>query len=182
MLLCLYFYLIAVLDMFDTIDHKFLVSGHSFSQSDRDFAIIEKKCKTAKLAVVDDVAAVIKSARQHRPFSILKMGEKAFFDFSEKAHSIFNTLQLQISKVCWLRVQNTDLTSVSTKTSFHDSEPFRQCKILKRGWTVAKMRQKIMELNAKQDTPSIDKNKLRDFLEPEARDFFTTLIQEQRNL
>lgn len=61
--------------MFDTIDHKFLVSGHSFSQSHRDFAVIERKCKTVRLAVVNDVAAVIKSARQHRPFRILKMGE-----------------------------------------------------------------------------------------------------------
>ena len=46
MMLFLYLYLIAI-GMFDKIEHKFLMVGHSFGSADRDFALIEQRWKVA---------------------------------------------------------------------------------------------------------------------------------------
>lgn len=69
-----YLYMLLIVHgFFDTIEHKFLISGHSFSASDRDFALIEKRAKTEKLEVPDDVKRCIESARTIRPFTTLDM-------------------------------------------------------------------------------------------------------------
>ncbi|KAL4143267.1 hypothetical protein QTP88_005620 [Uroleucon formosanum] len=47
MLLFLYIWLVAN-GTFDTIEHTFFISGHSYSASDRDFATIKKRAKRSK--------------------------------------------------------------------------------------------------------------------------------------
>ncbi|CAH1115708.1 unnamed protein product [Psylliodes chrysocephalus] len=74
MLLFLYIFLVAT-GKFDTIDHKFLISGHSFSASDRDFVIIEKRARVSKLNNVEDVKKCIFTARPKHPFKLLDMGD-----------------------------------------------------------------------------------------------------------
>ncbi|KAG5890873.1 hypothetical protein JTB14_002816 [Gonioctena quinquepunctata] len=53
MMNCLYMYLEAT-KMFDCIEHKFLVVGHSFSAADRNFAIIEKRWKLVRTETLGD--------------------------------------------------------------------------------------------------------------------------------
>lgn len=50
----MYLYLVAT-GMFTEIEHKYLVSGHSFSSADRDFAHIEKKEKHSNMESIDDI-------------------------------------------------------------------------------------------------------------------------------
>lgn len=54
MMVFMYIYLVS-LGLFDRIEHKFLVVGHSFSAADQDFALIEKHWKISKTEVVADV-------------------------------------------------------------------------------------------------------------------------------
>lgn len=72
MMLFTYIYLIAI------IDHKFLLSGYSFSATDRDFALIEKQAKCARMQTMDDVVKVIKNVRPSKPFKVISMGKHAF--------------------------------------------------------------------------------------------------------
>uniref|UniRef100_A0A1B6LD94 DUF7869 domain-containing protein n=1 Tax=Graphocephala atropunctata TaxID=36148 RepID=A0A1B6LD94_9HEMI len=72
MLLFMYKYLVAS-GMFDEVEHKFLISGHSFSSADRDFALIEKTAKHSKMESVEDVKKVIERARPSKPFKVLDM-------------------------------------------------------------------------------------------------------------
>ncbi|KAG8293833.1 hypothetical protein J6590_010831, partial [Homalodisca vitripennis] len=58
MLIFLYLYMV-VKGIFESVQHKFLLSGHSFSVADRDFAIIEKKCRSARMQVMEDLQKVI---------------------------------------------------------------------------------------------------------------------------
>lgn len=100
MLVFLYLFLVE-LGLYEQIDHKFLQVGHSFSASDRDFALIEKRWKTSKCQVMEDVEAVIKEARPSRRFKTLTIGGR-FLDFDQAAKRFINTKSLQISKLCWL--------------------------------------------------------------------------------
>jgi len=78
MLLFLYTWFVAN-GTFDTIEHTFFISGHSYSASDRDFATIEKRAKRCKLFNVNDVKHAICSSRLDRPFKVIDMGEKNIF-------------------------------------------------------------------------------------------------------
>ncbi|KAJ4442336.1 hypothetical protein ANN_03922 [Periplaneta americana] len=78
MLLFLYVFLV-VNDTFDTIEQRFHISGHSFSASDRDFAMIEKRAKHSKLVNAEDVKNAIRTARPSRPYKVLDMGKGTIF-------------------------------------------------------------------------------------------------------
>ncbi|PSN50101.1 hypothetical protein C0J52_04716 [Blattella germanica] len=58
------------------------MSGHSFSASDRDFSLIEKREKCSKMTTVEDVNTVILVARPSRPYRVLDTSEK-FLDYRE---------------------------------------------------------------------------------------------------
>ena len=75
MLLFLYIFLVAS-GICDRIEHKFLTSGHSFSSSDRDLALIEKRAKYSKIQTVEDVKTVIAVARPSTPYWVLDTSEK----------------------------------------------------------------------------------------------------------
>ncbi|PSN30187.1 hypothetical protein C0J52_26292 [Blattella germanica] len=65
-----------IFGIFDRIEHKFLTSGHSFSSSDRDLALIEKRAKYSKIQTVEDVKTVIAVARPSTPYWVLDTSEK----------------------------------------------------------------------------------------------------------
>ena len=76
--------------LYDRIDHKFFVPGHSYMDSDRDFGLIEKKKKQRKYVYThDDWAELIATTRVNKPFKVIKMSVMDFksFDLIEKAYS-----------------------------------------------------------------------------------------------
>ncbi len=129
-----YMFLVAI-GHFDVIDHKFLISGHSFSASDRDFALIEKRGKKSRIQTVDDVIKVIEEARPSQPFKILNLGEKECYDFNSLASRMINTAKLKISEVSWLRITKDNISKVFYKHTFNTMAPFTEMKILKPGYT-----------------------------------------------
>ncbi|KAK5644641.1 hypothetical protein RI129_005941 [Pyrocoelia pectoralis] len=48
--------------LFDTIEHRYLVSGHSFLKCDRDFVFIEKRKRRYSPMVPEDLYDVILSS------------------------------------------------------------------------------------------------------------------------
>ncbi|KAL4126409.1 hypothetical protein QTP88_010631 [Uroleucon formosanum] len=132
MLLFLYIWLVAN-GTFDTIEHNFFISGHSYSASDRDFATIEKRAKRSKLFNVNDVKRIIRSSRLDRPFKVIDMGKKTFFDFDTASAKFLDTSKLGISKVVWLKVTKDSPGIVYFKNNFSSLLPFQTCNIFKRG-------------------------------------------------
>ncbi|CAH2207420.1 jg21599, partial [Pararge aegeria aegeria] len=66
MIILLWIYLIK-LGIFDEIEHKFLITGHSYLNCDRDFALIEKRKKLCSPMVPNDLIKMIEEAR-YKPF------------------------------------------------------------------------------------------------------------------
>ena len=71
---------------FDLIDHKFLVSGHTFLPSDHDFSLIEKKKKEKEIYVPLQWYSLVDEARtKARPFHAIRMQRQSFMHFKRYA-------------------------------------------------------------------------------------------------
>lgn len=94
--------------MFDQIDHKFLVRGHTFLPNDRDFSHIEKKKASARVYVPNQWEDIIASCRQSNPFQIQHMTSDHFFDFGDlekkftRRKKDTSKKDVLISKVTWM--------------------------------------------------------------------------------
>lgn len=82
-IVCLWHYLINT-GVFKKIDHKFPVVGHTFMDSDRDFAAVEKAIrKQQNIYTVDQyIMSIMTEARKKTPFNITRMADK-FIDIKE---------------------------------------------------------------------------------------------------
>jgi len=56
--------------IYEVINHKLLMRGHTFLENDRDFAQIEKRKKTARTLVPDDWLMVVREAKLTKPFIV----------------------------------------------------------------------------------------------------------------
>ena len=66
--------------MVKNIDHKFLVSGHSYLPCDQDFGLVEKQKKLfPNIFIPEHWNNVILAARKKKPFKIICMNKRDFF-------------------------------------------------------------------------------------------------------
>lgn len=75
---------------FITIEHYYMVPGHSYIPCDRDFGNIERPLKNVEVYSVDNYIAIIKNARKTNPFTVIKMRRDSFLNF--------DALQVQVTK------------------------------------------------------------------------------------
>lgn len=145
--------------MFTEIEHKFLVSGHSFSSADRDFALIEKKEKHSKMESMDDLKNIIQGARPAKPFKVLDMSNK-FLDFHKASLAYIDTKKLGISKATWLKVSDSYPGYVQHKENLSELGAFQKTYIFKKNVT----NQKIidLELNSLPLEVPLSENKKKD--------------------
>lgn len=89
------------------IDHKYLVSGHSFLPCDQDFGLVEKQKKcNSEIHVPDDWKSVITSARKRNPFQIVNKIKNDFFSTKSLEKQITNRkIDTTNQKVEWLKIQ-----------------------------------------------------------------------------
>lgn len=90
---------------------------------DRDFALIEKRKRTMKAYIPEDLIDVIKSARYNPPFEVIDMTQFCFWNIKEAADLYLNTSKLQISQATAIRIEKQNPTTVKTKTAFSDFLP-----------------------------------------------------------
>ncbi|KAJ8967757.1 hypothetical protein NQ314_002639 [Rhamnusium bicolor] len=101
MIILLWIYRV-VKGIFDSVEHKFLVSGHYFLSCDRDFAQIEKRKKVCKCMAPKDLVKMIANVRNVQPFVLTMMQKENFLDFKEASNVYLNTQKLNISKPQWI--------------------------------------------------------------------------------
>lgn len=165
--------------IFDKIEHKFLVVGHSFSAADRDFAQVEKRWKTSKAEVMNDVKDVIHAARVQKPFKTLDMTGQ-FFEFKEVSKNLINTLKLEISKAAWICIEKENLGVVKIKTTFNEAENWKCTNVLKKGVNVNSLASstfsKLPEHQSLKESKKSDVRQIIPFLKEENKMFFENLL------
>lgn len=91
----------------DHIDHKFLVSGHSFLPCDQDFGLIEKEKRFYKdIYTPADWGRVILSAKKKKPFHLIEIPAENIKNILPLENKIVNRkVSLDKGKVEWMKIQ-----------------------------------------------------------------------------
>lgn len=122
MIIFIYIFLISC-GILDVIEHKFLVSGHSFLQCDRDFALIEKRKKNCQAIIPDHLHEIRRSSTRTGKFEVLDMCKQKFFDLQKAADEVINLKQVKISKVVHIKIESKHPHIILTKDSYSDVCP-----------------------------------------------------------
>lgn len=184
MLIFAMMYLVAT-KKYESVECRFLVSGHSFMPCDQDFAIIEKRKKVVKAMVPEDIKKMIEKARLHSPFTVVDIGDGDIFDLSSLSHKLLNTTKLKISTVTGLKVtfQSFLNGSILTKRCYGEMEKWMEVKIVKRG--INFLRDIPKNLPVVPTGRKIDPKKAQDllnmleYMDEEHRDFFRKLCSRR---
>lgn len=113
----------------ETVDRKFLVSGHSFLPNDRDFGLIEMKIKKGNyLYNPEHYYELIEKCRRRNTFSIKRMSQLDFISTKSLEESITRKVKnIAGESVSWLQIQwmrflKNEPYEMFYKTSLDDSK------------------------------------------------------------
>ena len=92
---------------YNVIDHKFMVSGHSYLPNDRDFGSIEKAShRTQHVYVPDEWCTLVEQARRKNAFQVTKMAMGDFVSVQNVRSSIiYRKVNTNKDKVNWLDIR-----------------------------------------------------------------------------
>lgn len=171
---------------FESIEIKYLVSGHSFMNCDRDFGLIEKRRRTSRAMIPSELEDVVRTARINNPFNVISMKKDEFIDFAGLSKEFLTTQALHITKASHIKISHKKPHIVKLATSFSFDPPM---------WTKVNVLKKNKNLNAlpsPEELPKvqfvnkISKEKKKDLqamieylTEPHHRTFYEALLQEQ---
>ncbi|KAI4482021.1 hypothetical protein M0804_009040 [Polistes exclamans] len=104
----------------EIIDHKFLISGHSFLPNDRDSGVIIKKCRKGNNFIVNEI--------RQEDFVPTKLLEDAIFKRVKNSDGeLVNWL-----RICWMRFVRNEPYKIFHKTSMNENENFKVLNLLPR--------------------------------------------------
>nr|XP_022906720.1 uncharacterized protein LOC111418411 isoform X1 [Onthophagus taurus] len=102
------------------IDHKFLISGHSYMECDQHFGIIEKsKKKNQYIFVPDDWFNVV--AHASRKFTVVRMAIESFMSVQPMKKSIKDSIR-GLRNVQWFRLEKDKPDTLLYKNNFEDMD------------------------------------------------------------
>ena len=111
-IVCTLLYIVASSEFsYKCIDHKFMVSGHSYLPNDRDFSSVETaKRKQDHVYTPDDWYELIRTARRNNPFHVCEMATSDFVTVNGIKKSITNRkttthgLKAEWLNIRWIQV------------------------------------------------------------------------------
>ena len=170
----------------ETVNHKYLMSGHSFNECDQDFGIIEKaKQKNEKEIFIPQhwEQAVSKSSRK---FTVVRMEEEDFKTVEPLKRFITKTVK-DIRSMQWMLFKKGEPTKLFYKTSVNDIFHFEELEL--RPKCLGKHVQIKLPLALSQNPvqPKIKLKKYRDlldllcFIPPIHHPFYVNLPHEEQN-
>ena len=114
------------------VDHKFMISSHSYLPNDWDFGSIERaNLKTEYVFVPEDWYTLVQSARRKNPIEVIKMTEKDFVSISNIKKEItywkVNTDKENINwlNIHWLRLNKDSPFQMLYHHSHNSLEPWK---------------------------------------------------------
>ena len=92
---------------YTTVNHKFMVSGHSYLPNDRDFGSIEKaNRKQQHVYIPEEWCKLVESCRRKNPFNVTRMDTKDFVSTSNhRTHIVYRKVNTAKEKVEWLKIR-----------------------------------------------------------------------------
>lgn len=107
-MVCFWMYVVGSGDFsYTTVDHKFMLSGHSYLPNDRDFGTIEKASRrTQHVYVPEDWFVLVERARQRNPFTVKQMATNDFVSIAKvRSLIVHRKTNTQKQKVEWLNIR-----------------------------------------------------------------------------
>ncbi|KAK7474663.1 hypothetical protein BaRGS_00034087 [Batillaria attramentaria] len=117
-----------------TIDQKFLESGHSQMECDSMHVCIERSRRGVRIHQPDQWITVIQCARDSDPYTVVTLEHDAFYDFKELARNTMRNTKHDINnrRVNWLKLKWIRVTKADTDTVYFNyrmKDQFSQIKI-----------------------------------------------------
>jgi hypothetical protein len=131
-----------------SIDHKFLIPGHTHMESDGDHSLIEKKKKKYGFPIhhPHDWAQLVRVTGKKTPFLVTEIQINDFLDFSSllKQDLILRKNDMEGEKITWRNIQWLHFEkqtpgSFSFKTNLRRDEIFRMVNFRRRGRHMGKL-------------------------------------------
>ena len=130
---CLWLYIVSSTSYpYTTIDHKFMVSGHSYLPNDRDFGSIEKVSRHAQSVYTpEDWFTLVETARKKYAFQVVRMTQSDFVTpapvRSEIVYRKMNTRKEKVEwlSIGWIRTVKDKPYQILYKYSHNDLECFK---------------------------------------------------------
>ena len=125
----------------ETIDHKFLVPGHTHMECDSEHAAIERAKKRFDIEIhhPQDWYNVVRQAKNDKPFEVIEMTQSEFYNFEKLFSDVFTMRKQNDDKnrfywrdVRWLRYRKEEQGIIYYKTTFLEEDPFLKLTIKKK--------------------------------------------------
>lgn len=126
----------------ESIDHKFLVPGHTHMECDTSHSLIERKKKSfnGPIEHPHDWAQLIRQTGKKKPFIVIEMGDQNFLDFAGLLKTVLIVRKTDNAKnpfnwrdVRWLRFLKDQPGVLFFKTSLDEEEDFKEVSFRRRG-------------------------------------------------
>ena len=107
-MVCMWLHVVASNEYpYTLVDHKFMVSGHSYLPNDRDFGCIETaRRRQEHIFIPDDCYDLVERARRTNPFTVVRMTCTDFISVNRLTENITNRKKdMHGDKVEWLRMR-----------------------------------------------------------------------------
>lgn len=119
----------------DTIDLKFMVSGHSYLPNDADFGNIEQAVRNQTVYTPDDWYRIILTARKTNKFLLVRMESEDFLNTGKLSEAVtnrkknINRVKASWLKMQWLRLEKEKRFSIQYKYTLNEEMPFEEISI-----------------------------------------------------
>lgn len=115
-IVCFWMYVVSCNDFsYTQVDHKFMLSGHSYLPNDRDFGSIEKaNRRTQHVFVPEDWFTLVEEARHKNRFTVKQMNTSDFVSIeSVRSLIVHRKTNTQKQKVEWLKIRWLQISAAS---------------------------------------------------------------------
>ena len=132
-IVCLWLHIVSSPDFtYTLIDHKFMLSSHSYLLNDRDFGGIETARRRAvSLFVPDNWYSLVENARRTNPFQVRRMLRNDFLSTTQLSSMIVNRKttvtgdKVEWLKMQWIRVEKASPFILKYRHTHNDLEEWK---------------------------------------------------------
>ena len=107
-MVCMWLHIVASDDFpYTVIDHKFMVSGHSYLPNDRDFGGVESaRRRQSQIFIPEHWYRLVEKARRTNPFTVVRMSASDFVSVNRLTENITNRkTDADGNKAKWLKMR-----------------------------------------------------------------------------
>lgn len=112
----------------ESVEHKYLEKGHTQNEGDSVHATIEHASRNISVYTTGQWAAVIRTARPARPYTVKEMSQNSFFNFAEVSKCLknfdlnLNKDKVYFSEIKTFRINSSDPNTVHIRYNYGEPE------------------------------------------------------------